>query len=277
MVTTATAQTSAQRFEHQGVEALRAGRFNLGVNTSCIVYRLGSTIIDTGPPNQWRFVRQFLQERNVERVLVTHHHEDHSGNGARLQREMRATVFFPANGVGFATDGFPLRSYQRVIWGVPPRFAPQSMPEEVTLENGLSLRAVHAPGHSPDMTCYLEPERGWLFSGDLYIASKPRFLRADENVDDQIESLRRVVELEFETVFCAHRGVVTDGRDAIRTKLDYMVSLREQVQHLHAEGRDVGEITKTLLGKESFLSLITLYHFSKRNLVRGCLAEREPR
>ncbi len=41
--------------------------------------------------------------------------------------------------------------------------------------------AVHAPGHSPDMTCYLEAERGWLFTGDLYITSKPCFFRADEN------------------------------------------------------------------------------------------------
>jgi glyoxylase-like metal-dependent hydrolase (beta-lactamase superfamily II) len=145
------------------------------------------------------------------------------------------------------------------------------MPEEVVLENDLTLRAVHTPGHSPDMTCYLEPDRGWLFSGDLYISSKPRFLRADENVDDQIESLRRVLELEFDTVFCAHRGVVRDGHNGIKAKLDYLISLREEVRQLYAEGRSVSEITKTLLGGAGFLSLITLYHFSKRNLVRGCL------
>ncbi len=265
-------QLSPNPFEHEGVEGLRTGRFNFGISSSCIVYRLGTTVIDTGPANQWPLVHRFLQDRNVERVLVTHHHEDHSGNGARLQREMHATVFFPPSGVRLAADGFPLHPYQRVIWGAPPRFTPESMPSEVNLGNGSRLQAVPAPGHSLDMTCYLEPERGWLFTGDLYIASKPRFLRADENVDDQIESLRRVLELEFETVFCAHRGVVADGRRAIEAKLDYMIALRDEVRHLHGEGRSLGEITRTLLGREGFLSFITFYHFSKRNLVRGCLA-----
>jgi len=86
---------------------LRTGRYNLGIGSSCIVYRLGDTVIDTGPPNQWPVVRRFLRERNVEQVLVTHHHEDHSGNGARLQRELKATVFFPPSGVALARDGFP--------------------------------------------------------------------------------------------------------------------------------------------------------------------------
>ena len=261
----------SHRFGHEGVEGLRTGRYNLGISSSCIVYLLGATVIDTGPPNQWPVVRRFLQERNVEQVLVTHHHEDHGGNGARLQRELEATVFFPPSGVTLARDGFPLRAYQRVIWGTPKRFVPQAMPDELSVGGGFRLRAVHAPGHSPDMTCYLEVERGWLFTGDLYITSKPLFFRADENMDEQIESLRRVVDLEFETVFCAHRGVVTDGQRAIRAKLDYLISLRDEIQHLHSEGRSVAEITKTLLGREKLTSLITLYHFSKRNLVRACL------
>ena len=264
-------QPQAHRLTHEGVEGLRTGRYNFGISSSCILYRIGSTIIDTGPPNQWATVRRFLRERNVERVLVTHHHEDHGGNGARVQTELDAQVFFPPNAVDLARDGFPLRAYQRVIWGTPARFMPASMPDEMNAGDGVRLRAVHAPGHSPDMTCYLEPERGWLFTGDLYIASKPRFLRADEDVDDQIASLRRVLELDFETVFCAHRGVVSDGRRAIQAKLDYLISLRNEVRQRHAAGRSVAEITRALLGREGFLSITTFYHFSKKNLVRGCL------
>ncbi len=259
-----------ERFEHDGVEGLRAGRFDLGISSSCILYRLKSTLIDTGPPNQWPLVRRFIRERDVERVLVTHYHEDHSGNAAHLKRETGADVFLPAEGMEFMRVGFPLRPYQRVIWGKPGRLEPLPSPEETTVEGGLRLRAVHSPGHSPDMTCYLEPERGWLFTGDLYIASKPRFMRADEDVHEQIASLRRVIELDFETVFCAHRGVVADGRAALRAKLDYLVSLRDEVRELHVRGRTVPEITRTLLGRESFMSFITFFHFSKRNLVRGC-------
>ncbi len=259
------------RFKHEEVEGIRAGRFNLGLNTSSIVYRLGSTLIDTGPPNQWRVVKRFAQERDIQRALITHHHEDHSGNAARLGQEMNADVYVPRRGLEFVRDGFHLRPYQRIIWGTPRRFEPRVSPEEMELEEGWRLRAVDAPGHSPDMTCYLEPARGWLFSGDLYVTSRPRFMRADEDVDQQITSLGRVLDLEFSTVLCAHRGVVVDGHRAIRAKLDYLVSLRDEVRLLHGQGRTIGEITKVLSGRENHLSLITLYDFSKRNLVRGCL------
>ncbi len=260
-----------ERFEHEGVEGLRAGRYDLGINSSCIVYRLGSTLIDTGPPNQWPVVRRFARERHVERVLITHHHEDHGGNAARLTRELDAGVFVPERGLEPMRRGFRLRPYQRIIWGRPDRLEARVCPEETALEGGLRLRAIASPGHSPDMTCYLEPERGWLFTGDLYIASKPRFMRADEDVNDQIESLRRVLDLGFDTLFCAHRGVIVDGRRAIEAKLDYLRSLRDEARRLRGEGRSIREITRTLLGRETFLSLITFYHFSKTNLVRGCL------
>ena len=250
---------------------MRFGRFDIGISSSCILYRIGSTVIDTGPPNQWRLVRKFLSERDVHSVVITHHHEDHSGNGARLERDMNADVFLPSEGVELMRKGFPLRAYQRLIWGVPARFEAQSVPDELALEHGFLLRAIAAPGHSSDMTCYLEPNRGWLFTGDLYIASKPRLLRADENLGNQIESLRAVLELDFETVFCAHRGVVGNGREAIKAKLDYLVSLRDEVRKLHAEGRSVSEIKLTLLGPERLLSFITMFHFSKKNLIEACL------
>ena len=261
-----------ERFEHQGVEALRTGRFNIGVNTTCIVYRIGSTIVDTGPPNQWPTVRRFLDERNIERVLITHHHEDHSGNGARIGRELNRPVLAPPSGVDLLADGFALRMYQRIVWGSPDRFRPQAAPTEIELEGGGRLRAIHTPGHSADMTCYLEPDRGWLFTGDLYIAARVRFLRADEQLDPEIASLRLVSKLDFETVFCAHRGRVDDGRAAVLRKLDFLEELRGKVRRLHDEGRSVAEISRMLLGRETLISWFTGHHFSKRNLIQACLA-----
>ena len=64
------------------------------------------------------------------------------------------------------------------------------------------------------MTCFLEPERGWLFSGDLYISGRTRYLRADESVADTIDSLRRFLEVDFGTLFCSHRGPIADGKEA---------------------------------------------------------------
>ena len=262
---------ASERIDHQGVEGLRIGRFGSQINTNCIVYRIGSVVVDTGPPNVWRTVRRFLRERGVGRVVVTHHHEDHGGNLAAIRADLGGEVFAPAGGIEPLAAGFRLRPYQRIIWGRPGRVRPEPLPDEIELDGGGALRAVAAPGHSSDMTCFFEPERRWLFSGDLYISSRTRYLRADESVRDTIASLRRVLELDFGTLFCSHRGPIDDGKAALGRKLGFLEELCGRVGELHERGLPEAAITRELLGREGWMRWITLGHFSKRNLVRGCL------
>jgi glyoxylase-like metal-dependent hydrolase (beta-lactamase superfamily II) len=266
----------SERIEYHEIEGLRVGRFASRINTTCIVYRIGSTVIDTGPPNQWRSVRRFLEEREVHRVIVTHHHEDHSGNLAPIRRKLDPEIYSPQAGIAPLRDGFALRLYQKVIWGRPDRVRPHVMPDEIEIGNGRSLRALPSPGHSTDMTCYLEAQRGWLFTGDLFISQGARYLRADEDVGAHIESLRRILTLDFETVFCSHRGVVRSGKEALRSKLDFLEELCERVRQFRNEGRGTREITRSILGREDLMSWMTGLHFSKRNLIRACLRATEP-
>lgn len=260
-----------ERIEHDGIEGIRVGRLTSRINTTCIVYRIGSTVIDTGPPNQWRNVRRFLEERAVRQVVVTHHHEDHSGNLAPIRRSLEPEIYSPPAGIAPLRDGFVLRTYQKVLWGRPERVVAEVMPREIAIGDGRLLRPLGSPGHSPDMTCYLEPQRGWLFTGDLFISQRTRYLRRDEDVGQHIESLRRVLSLDFETVLCSHRGVVPSGKEALRAKLDCLEGLCERVRQLRGEGRSAAEITRSLLGREDLMSWLTGFHFSKRNLVRSCL------
>ncbi len=50
-----------KRIQHDGVEGLKIGLIGSQLSTNCIPYRLGATVIDTGPPNQWR--RRLLADR----------------------------------------------------------------------------------------------------------------------------------------------------------------------------------------------------------------------
>jgi glyoxylase-like metal-dependent hydrolase (beta-lactamase superfamily II) len=260
-----------RQFGYKEVEGLRTGRFDLELNTSALLYRIGTTLIDTGPANRWQQVRAFLQEKPLERVLLTHHHEDHSGNAARIQTEFGAQILAHPTALPELATGWRLRPYQRLFWGRPQRLTAQSVPDVVELADGLRLQTISTPGHAADLICYLEPERGWLFTGDLYIGSRPRYLRQDENLPLQIESLRAILQHDFKTVFCGHRGLVIDGYQAIEEKLDYLVSFCQQVEELHGKGVSVREITRRLLGREDMTSLATLGHFTKQNIVRGSL------
>ncbi len=270
------AMSVVDRIEFAGIEGIRVGRFTSKINTTCILYRLGGTVIDTGPPNQWRFVRRFLEEKEVRRVLVTHHHEDHSGNLAPIRHTLKTPVLSPREGVEPLAKGYEVQLYRRLIWGRPRKVNPAPVPDRIELARGMSLVTIPAPGHSPDSTCYLEPDRGWLFTGDLYIAARTRYLRHDENLGEHIASLRRVLELNFDTPLCSHRGVISAGREALARKLDYLVSLRGEVHRLHAQEKSIAEITRELLGGEGHLGLFTRFHFAKRNLITACLELPDP-
>lgn len=257
----------------EGVEGVRVGKTNRALNTTCIVYRLGSTIIDTGPSNQWEYVKKFIGERAVDRVLITHHHEDHSGNGSRIQAEQAPPIYMPASGIDTVRKGFTISYAQKRTWGEAGPFEAEAIPDEMPLGDGIVVRAIHAPGHSHDMTCYLEPNRGWLFSGDVYIASKTKYFRFDENIHQQIDSLERLLSLEFDTLMCSHRGPLAEGRRHLQNKLDYLTEFRNRALAMHAEGVSIRGITRAMLGREDLMSWMTMFLFSKRALVRSCVED----
>ncbi len=68
-----------------------------------------------------------------------------------------------------------------MAWGARSPARVGALPERLETPR-FHFQVIHTPGHSADHVALFEPERGWLFLGDLYLAPKPRYLRADEDV-----------------------------------------------------------------------------------------------
>ena len=134
--------------------------------------------------------------------------------------------------------------------------------------------AVFARLVAPHMNVEIEAmarKRRWLFTGDLYLAPKLRYLRADEDIYAMLDSLRRVSALEPDLVFCQHRGRVEDGTAMLRRKLDFLVQLGERVHDLHAKGLDHDEIASALPWRDLLWRMWTAGHFSKGHFVSAFL------
>src|SRR5439155_257407 len=108
--------------------------------------------------------------------------------------------------------------YRRVAWGARQPAPAAPLGDDVATPR-FRFRVVHTPGHAVDHVALFEPERGWLFSGDLYLAPRLRYLRADEDVYAMMDSLRRVLALGPQVLFCQHRGRVEQGAARPRDKL----------------------------------------------------------
>jgi len=260
-----------ERVNYQDVTGVRVGRFNQGINTTFVVYQLFDTLIDTGPANQWQFVKQFAQQQQAKQVLLTHFHEDHSGNSLGLQ-QAGIKVFAPPLTQQLITKPYKMPLIQKLIWGTPQGAQVDLMPEKVSIGEQYAVTKIPVPGHCEEMYAYLLEDKGWLFSGDLYIAGKVKYLHRHEDFAEQITSLKRVLSYDFEVMFCPHRGIVKQGKQALANKLDYLENLIAQAQQLNNQGVDIKQITTQLLGKEDGLYYFSAGEFAKRHLIAACLA-----
>src|SRR5436189_2313381 len=235
------------------------------------VYLIDGLLVDSGPPNLAHDVRRLVSNLAVRQCVTTHHHEDHSGNHGLLAAELRITPLAHAIGVSrLAVADTHSQLYRRVAWGARPP-APAAPLGEGLETSRFRFRVIHTPGHATDHVALFEPERGWLFSGDLYLAPRLRYLRADEDVYAMMDSLRRVAGLEPRVLFCQHRGRVEQGAARLRDKLDFLVELGERVPGLHGRGWSHAAIARALPGSDLLWRVWTGGDFSKRNFVRAFL------
>ena len=166
---------------------------------------------------------------------------------------------------------FRILPYQHYIWGktTPVKITPLAS----TVETGrFNFRPIHTPGHSKDHTVYLEAQKGWLFSGDLYLGDKIKFFRSDEQITDQINSLKKVLEFDFESLFCGHRPWKKNGKTRLKNKLDFLENFYGDVVMLMQKGISGKEIIRRMgNGADRKVKWVTMGNASFANMVRSVI------
>jgi ribonuclease/clavin/mitogillin len=230
-------------------------------------------LVDSGFIHAQAQLLRALEGRRIERVVNTHAHEDHIGNNREIAERFGAELAAPAAGLAAmaAPERIAALPYQRIVWGTPSPTAPAPLGDVVRTPR-FRLDVVPTPGHSRDHVCFHEPERGWLFAGDLYLGSQVRLARPFENAADLAASLERVLALRPRVVFCGHRGPLEDGTAALERKLRFLTEMREQALALSRAGAPPTEIAARLVpGEPLAYRLLTLGDMSRLNFVRSLL------
>jgi glyoxylase-like metal-dependent hydrolase (beta-lactamase superfamily II) len=235
-------------------------------------YRLGSTLVDAGCPRDAPALAQAVGG-DVERVLVTHAHEDHAGAGAHLA-DAGARVLAPQRALDRLADPPRLPAYRRWTWHELDPVDADPLDGPVTTPDG-TFEAVPTRGHSRDHVALLEAERGWLFTGDAFQGPRTS-LRFEERVDRIREAHERMRALEPERLFPGHGPVREDPDAALAEVLEALDELAERAHRLAEEGHSVPAVRRRLLGREGPLFYASGGEFSKEELVRAVLRELPP-
>src|SRR5688572_29521991 len=191
-------------------------------------YAYAGLLIDTGPPPTARQLVEWCRSHpEIKRVVLTHHHEDHVGGAAALQKELGLPVFAPATAVAILAEGLRMPPYRKAVWGTPRRFRAEPLGDWIDGDGGdtCRLRVIPTPGHAFTHVCLFDEERRWLFSGDLYVHEKVRYLRRIEDAREHIASLRRVLALKPEILICDHAGILEHAPERLARKIRFWEDL----------------------------------------------------
>jgi glyoxylase-like metal-dependent hydrolase (beta-lactamase superfamily II) len=155
-------------------------------------------LVDAGAPRDWDLLVRTLPAlgrrlEDLEAVLVTHAHSDHTGFAERARSTTAAPVWIHEADAAVAKGAKPQKNdgrasryllrveFYRTLFSLARRGATRLVPvEEVstfgdgeTLQLPGSPRVVHAPGHTPGSAALLLEGRRVLLAGDVLATRNP--------------------------------------------------------------------------------------------------------
>lgn len=241
-----------------------------GVKMHVRLYIAGGLLIDTGPASLLKHTKKFFRQKKIEQVALTHIHEDHAGAAPWIKENLDVPVYLRSESIEEALQPTHVQLYRRILWWNRGAFQAEIIPGQITAGKYV-FDCIDSPGHHPYHTVLHEKNMGWLFSGDIFVRSRPQISYLDENSSDYISTLHKLLKLDFDTLFCGHAGIFTDGKKKLEIKLEHYESIKERVLALSRQGYSVREVAEILYPKKDLWTIVSRGDWSAYHLISTIL------
>lgn len=209
---------------------------------------------------------------NIDQVVITHYHEDHTGCAAFLQKEIEAPLFMNKMMIEYCSTKANYPLYRKLYWGKRKPFQAAPIGKTFTSAHA-KWDVIETPGHSKDHLSFLNRQTGQLFTGDLYCQERTKVVLHEESIPMIINSIKHVLTYDFGDVFCCHSGFLKDGRQALEKKLNYLLEVQHKVLKLYGEGKTPVQINNVLFPKTYSITKFSSGEWDSFHIVNTILQE----
>ena len=236
-------------------------------------YQIEDVVFDAGCANAIDELRAFKRTNPVNRVVVTHNHEDHFGGCSAFLPE--AEVFAGSVTLQSVREPYQLPEFFRFVWGQPPPVKEAQCLDESTIVVGdYHFEVVDLSGHCEEMIGFWEPQRRWLFSADAVpLPSRKQMAMPEENIPKMIMRMEEISDMHVEVLFDGHRGPIENPKKHIETRISFLTNLHQQIQRMADEGKSLVEIKEVLRFPEPWYLPNTENRFAVDHLIRSLLED----
>ena len=196
-----------------------------GTNTY-LVGRRDPIVLDTGAgvPDYLPLFERYMEERGwsqPSRVVLTHRHRDHLGGVEQLRgryRGLRVAKMI------YRDEGLPADV--------------ENLRDGVVIEaDGVTLLALHTPGHASDHLCYYLPQEKAVFTGDVVLGGSTTVIPAEDgDLLDYLNSLKRLQGLDLERIYPAHGPVIDNAQAKLTEYIDHRMLRERQILDALGDG-----------------------------------------
>jgi glyoxylase-like metal-dependent hydrolase (beta-lactamase superfamily II) len=186
-----------------------------GTNT----YLIGTdaiAVIDPGPVID-SHLESIAAAGNIQWILVSHTHPDHSPGAMRLARLTGAKIV-----------GIPAPDGQHQ----DKTFQPDQVPAggDILKAVDFELQMLHTPGHASNHICFLHTGHRWLFTGDHIMNGSTVVIDPpDGDMQSYLASLSELKKIEIAAIAPGHGDVFDNPGEVIDWIIDHRLSRENKV------------------------------------------------